>query len=66
MIKGGIELGKVFNTHKDKTREGQEGLCMAHVHDIIKRTMEGRSGNLQKRMESCKGVTGHNFINHTF
>ncbi len=34
--KVGIEQDKVFNTHKDRTNEGQKGLYMAHAHGITK------------------------------
>ncbi len=39
--KVGLELDKLFNAHKDKTRERQEGTYMDCVHDITKTKEEG-------------------------
>ncbi len=56
-----IELDKIFNAHKDKTREGQEDTCMAYAHDVTK-TIEGRNRNLQKKIprNPVRGATGRN------
>ncbi len=33
----GLELDKAFNTHRNKTREGQRGTCMAHAHEVTQK-----------------------------
>ncbi len=57
----GLVLDKAFNAHRDKTREGQRGTCMASAHDITK-NQRRRLGNLQKRIPRNheRGATGHN------
>ncbi len=57
----GLELDKAFNAHRDKTREGQRGTCMAHAHDITK-NQRRRRGNLQMRIPGNheRGATRHN------
>ncbi len=44
----GLELDKAFNENKDKTREGQGDMCMAHAHNVTK-IHRRRNGNRQKR-----------------
>ncbi len=61
--KVGLELDKAFNTHKDKTREGQRSTCMTHAHDVTK-NQRRRHWNLQKRIpiNHERGTTGHNTL----
>ncbi len=56
----GLEIDKVFNAHKDKTREGQRGTCMALAHDVTY-NQGRRHRNLHKRIPgNCeRGTTEH-------
>ncbi len=59
--KGGFRTRQGFNSHKDKTRESQRGMFMAHAHDITKNQTR-RYGSLQKRIPGNheRGAIGHN------
>ncbi len=60
----GLELDKAFDAHRDKTREGQRGTCMARAHDVTE-NQRRRHRNLQKRIPGNheRGATGHNTCN---
>ncbi len=47
----GIELDNAFNEYRGKTREGQDGECMAHAHDFKK-------NHRREEQESTKRVPG--------
>ncbi len=55
-----VELDRAFNTHKEKTREGQGGKCMACAHEFIKNHRR-RNWNLQRRIprNPMRGEAGH-------
>ncbi len=56
----GIELDMTFNAHKDKTREGQEGLYMIHAHDVTQNyTWDEQESTKEDSQESQRGTTAH-------
>ncbi len=57
----GFRTRQAFNTHRDKRREGQRGMCMARAHDVTM-NQDRRHGNLLKRIPGNhgRGTTGHN------
>ncbi len=52
-----IELDKTFNTHKNKTSEGQAGVCMACSHDVTKNHREEEWESTKRIPEILSEVT---------
>lgn len=58
MIRGGIELEKLFNECKGKCKRRIRGTSMACAHDVT-RSADGMNGNAHN---PWRGATGHNSL----